>query len=276
MDNFLQYEKAHQEIRKRAQAEAELRSLNEELEVRVASRTAQLQAAHDELEAFCYSVSHDLRAPLRSIDGFSELLQRSAPDVLNSESLGFLERIRGATMRMSDLIDDLLKLSRLSRQAMNMQDLDMSQMVRDISTEMRSREPTRSIDFDIEEQVTARGDPILIRSALENLIGNAIKFTSKKNHALIQFGQTRKGPGGSVIYFVRDNGAGFDMDYVTKLFGAFQRLHGAKEFPGSGIGLASVQRVIHRHGGRIWARGEVNQGASFYFTSKEADHESQS
>ncbi len=223
----------------------------------------ELSAANKELEAFCYSVSHDLRTPLRGIEGFSNALMEDFAERLDSRGKDYLHRIRKASRRMSQLIDDLLILSRITRSGMRREKIDMSVMAQEIAIYLQRRQPGRQVEFAITEGLKANGDMRLMQLALLNLLDNAWKFTGKHPRAKIEFGVTQNG-GGSV-YFVRDDGAGFDMKYVDKIFGAFQRLHGISEFEGTGVGLATVQRIIHRHGGRIWAEGAVEQGATFYF-----------
>jgi signal transduction histidine kinase len=236
----------------------------QEAERATEKRSAELEAANKELEAFCYSVSHDLRSPLRGIDGFSQALLEDYSGKLDETGQGFLRRIRAGSQRMSTLIDDLLNLSRYTRVEMRREATDLSEIGSSVMEELRMQQPARQVEFVIAPRLRSESDPRLMRVVLENLLGNAWKFTSKKEHARIEFGKTDDN--GSSAFYVKDNGAGFDPAYTARLFGAFQRLHGASEFPGTGIGLASVQRIIHRHGGRIWAESAVNQGATFYFT----------
>ncbi len=241
----------------------EIRQLNLELEDRVAARTAQLAAANKELEAFAYSISHDLRAPLRGINGFSQVLLEDYHHLLDATGQDHLHRIRAASQRMGQLIDDLLQLSRLMRVEIVHEPVDLSSLAREIAENLRHTQPDRQAEFVIKSGVKVTGDERLLRVVLENLLHNAWKFTGKQEQAAIEFGETKID--GQTVYFVRDNGAGFDMAYADKLFGAFQRLHAATEFEGTGIGLATVQRIILRHGGRVWAEGAVNRGATFYF-----------
>jgi signal transduction histidine kinase len=241
-----------------------LQKAHDELDQRVQERTSQLAAANKELEAFSYSVSHDLRAPLRGIDGFSLALLEDYTERLDDEGKEHLQRIRAATQRMGMLIDDLLNLSRMTRAEIHKQKVNVSTLARSVATELQDAEGDRQIEFRIEDGIEATADKQLLQVVLENLLGNACKFTSKRSSARIEVGKTRRN--GSSAYFVRDNGAGFDPAYASRLFGAFQRLHGTTEFPGTGIGLATVQRIIHRHGGKIWAEGAVEKGATFYFT----------
>ena len=225
----------------------------------------QLKSVNDELEAFAYSVSHDLRAPLRSIDGFSLALQEDYGDKLDAQAQNYIQRVRAATQNMAQLIDDLLNLSRVTRSELKNETVDLTELAQSIAKQLTASQPARQVEFVIEPMLVTTGDPQLLRVALENLLNNAWKFTSKQSHARIEFG-TQQHDDGRQEFFVRDNGAGFEMAYADKLFGAFQRLHSVKDYPGTGIGLATVKRIIHRHGGQIYADGRVNQGATFYFT----------
>jgi len=231
---------------------------------KVATVNQQLETANKELEAFSYSVSHDLRAPLRSIDGFSLALLEDYGDKLDNEGRDYLERVRGATQHMAQLIDDMLNLSRVTRSEMRHEIAHLSAMAREIGEGLRKTQPEREVEFIIAENVTATGDERLLRVVMQNLLGNAWKYTGKHARARIEFGV--KDEGGKPVFYVRDDGAGFNIAYADKLFGVFQRLHRRGKFPGTGVGLATVQRIIHRHGGRVWAEGEVEKGATFYFT----------
>lgn len=253
------------EITARKQAEADLRKLNADLEQRVHERTDQLEALNQELETFNYSVSHDLRAPLRHIDGFVEALREGYADKLDAAGLHLIQNIRVATQRMNALIEALLGLARCSRDELHRQPVDLSALARLIATDLQRSDGTRQVQFVIADGVTAIGDDRMLRIVLENLLSNAWKFSKQRAAACIEFGVAPQADGGTA-YFVRDNGAGFDMAYTGRLFGAFQRLHSGKEFPGTGIGLATVQRIVHRHGGRVWAQAAVGEGATFYFT----------
>ena len=240
------------------------REKGERQQAKLAQANAELTIANNELESFSYSVSHDLRAPLRTIDGFSHALLEDCADKLNEEDKSHLNRIRAATQRMGLLIDDLLNLSRISRTSMRVQSLDISALAHSIANDLQAAQPERQIELRIETGLEAMADRSLVRIALENLLGNAWKFTSKRPLAHIEFGQALAG--GTLAFFVRDDGAGFDPAYADRLFGAFQRLHSMSEFPGTGVGLATVQRIVHRHRGRIWAESAIDRGATFYFT----------
>ncbi len=244
--------------------EKRIKMYNQKLEIEVAERTMQLQAANKELEAFSYSVSHDLRAPLRSIEGFSQILHSDYQDNLDAMGKNYLQRIRTATLRMAQLIEDMLSLSRVSRAMLSIQPVDISKLVKEVANNLTTDYPQRKVYFTIQENIRIKGDRGLLRILLENLIRNAWKFTSKQAIAKIEFGTLQQND--KQVFFVRDNGAGFNMKYADKLFGPFQRLHDTHEFPGTGIGLATVQRIIHRHGGTVWAEAEVGKGATFYFT----------
>jgi PAS domain S-box-containing protein len=252
------------DITERIGAEEAIRKLNAELEQRVEARTAQLAVANKELEAFAYSVSHDLRAPLRGIDGWSQALIEDYGAQLDDQGRTFLSRVRAETQRMGVLVDDLLRLSRVGRAEMHRQPVDLSAIARSLASSLRQSAPERAVEFIIEPDLIAEGDVALLEIALSNLLGNAFKFTGKATSARIEFGRTDGSDGNA--YFVRDDGPGFDMAYAKRLFGAFQRLHKASEFPGTGIGLATVQRIVHLHGGRVWADAAVGRGATFFFT----------
>ena len=245
-------------------AELEIHRLNDELERRVIERTAQLRVTNQELETFAYSVSHDLRAPLRTIDGFSLALLEDYSDSIDAVGKKLLERIQVASKRMGVLIDGLLKLSRTTRGELHYKMVDLSKIADQIAFELRSSQPERSVEFMIQPDLWAYGDENLLRLVVENLLGNAWKFTRYKENAEVIFGQ--EGVNNQDAFYVKDDGVGFDMAFAGGLFGAFQRLHSEDEFEGNGIGLATVQRIIHRHGGRVWADAEMDRGATFYFT----------
>ena len=259
-------ERINKELKKN---EAEIINLNESLEKRIKARTAQLEAANRELETFSYSVSHDLRAPLRTIEGFSEALIQDYNNSLDVTGLSYLNQVRKASRRMSQLIDDLLTLSRVTRREIVKKDINLSGMAASILEELKKNEPDRKVEFIIEPGVHVKADETLMQAAIYNLLENAYKFTSKKKEAVIEFG--RHSSNGKEIYFVKDNGAGFNPKYCTKLFAPFQRLHSYEEFPGTGIGLANVHRIISRHQGKIWAEAEPDKGAAFYFTLEEME-----
>ena len=252
------------EIEERSRAEREVLRLNAELENRVRERTVQLETANKELEAFSYSVSHDLRAPLRSIDGFGQALIDDYAQDLPEPARRYLDRIRSSTKQMGLLIEGLLNLARVSRRQLERRQVDLSEIAKQVVNGLQQREPDRAVEVSVWDGMRADGDAHLLYAVLENLVGNAWKFTSKKDKARVEIGALRDR--GHTIFYVRDNGAGFDMTYADKLFGAFQRLHAVSDYTGTGIGLATVQRIVHRHGGRIWAEAEVGKGADFYFT----------
>jgi signal transduction histidine kinase len=253
-----------EEVAERKRAEAEVRKLNEELEDRVRLRTTELESANRELEAFSYSVSHDLRAPLRAIDGFSNLLQEEFSAKMSEESKRLLGVISSNAHRMGQLIEDLLRFSRLSRQALARNPVKLTALVNDVLEELRKEEAGRVLEIQVEDLPDAVGDFALLKQVWINLISNALKYTRHQKKAVITIGSQRQK--GEVVYFIRDNGAGFDMQYADKLFGVFQRLHKLEDFEGTGVGLSIVQRIIYRHGGRIWAEAKVQEGATFYFT----------
>ncbi len=249
----------------RRHAEDEVRRLNAELESRVAERTTQLEAANKELEAFSYSVSHDLRAPLRAVDGFSQALVEDFGDQLPDDGRGYLTTIRSETQRMGDLIDDLLTFSRLSRASLERLPVNTNALVRSVVQDLQTAYPDRQVEWVVGELPPCEGDLSLLKQVWINILANALKYTGRRDVARIEV-CSRRTESGAPVYLVKDNGAGFDMRYADKLFGVFQRLHRAEDYEGTGVGLAIVQRIIHRHGGRVWAEGVVNEGATFYFT----------
>jgi PAS domain S-box-containing protein len=251
-------------ITERKRTQEELERLNRELEDRVRSRTEQLEAANKELEAFSYSVSHDLRAPVRHIDGFVKLLEREQPPGTD-KAAHYLRTIASSSRRMAALIDDLLALSRTGRAPLELRAVQLGPMVEEVIVDLRPDLARRKIEWRLAPLPTVRGDPSLLRVVLQNLLDNAVKYTQRQPAALVEVGALRLEDGETAI-FVRDNGVGFDMRYYDRLFGVFQRLHRAEEFEGTGIGLATARRVIHRHGGRIWGKGEPGRGACFFFT----------
>ena len=255
---------SYRDITARKQAEAKLEMYRDHLEELVRARTIELEMAIKEIESFSYSVSHDLRSPLRAIDGYSRILMEDYQDKLDDTAMGYLQRSRAASQRMGSLIDDLLVLSRLSRRKMRYADIRIDTLATSIFDSLKEREPERDVIFKVENELQARGDNQLLRIALENLISNAWKYSSKKAAAEIEFGANKNGK--DYIYFIKDNGVGFDMEYANNIFKAFFRLHGDDEFEGTGIGLATTSKIIERHGGRIWAEGKVDEGATFYFT----------
>lgn len=253
------------EITERQQAEQQAQALNQGLRQAI----IELKAVNKELEAFSYSVSHDLRGPLRTIDGFSQALLEDCQDQLDTTGQDYLRRIRAATQRMGFLIDDLLTLSRVTRSDMKQETVDLSRLANHICMDLQQTEPKRQVEFIIQPGLLVQGDIHLLQVVLTNLLNNAWKFTARHPQARIEFGMLLP-ENGIPVYFVRDDGIGFDMNYVNKLFSPFQRLHRINEFAGNGIGLATVQRIVHRHGGRVWAEGSIDQGATFYFTLAEA------
>lgn len=268
---FLFSRQMFMELNRRMAAEEGMRQLNLDLERRVLERTSQLDAANhaleasnQDLESFCYSVSHDLRTPLRSIAGYSSILAGEYGGALDEKGVEYLGRMGRSAAVMGELIDALLELSRVARRDMQMTPVDLSAACRSIGLQLQEAHPDRSVEFHIHDGIWATADPVFIRQVLQNLLENAWKYTAPVPAPVVEFG--RREIDGETVYVVRDNGVGFNMDYANKLFLPFQRLHAADEFEGTGIGLATVQRIIGRHGGRIWAEGKVGEGAAFFFT----------
>ncbi|MEM7019887.1 MAG: ATP-binding protein, partial [Pseudomonadota bacterium] len=245
----------------------DLQQLNMELEERVTSRTLELEAANRELEAFAYSVSHDLRAPLRAISGFSEAVMEEYADKLEPEGVAYLRYVQEGSQEMSELIDGLLKLSRSIREPLTWYSVNLSKLANEIIQGLRRQTPTRQVDFIIAQDITVQGDARLLKIVLANLLSNAWKYSARVIRPKIEFGADMLPDTQQKVYYVKDNGAGFDMEYADKLFEPFQRLHHTHEFEGTGIGLATAQRIIQRHGGSIWAKASPNQGAIFFFTT---------
>lgn len=252
------------DVDEEVKAKEEINTLNAELEHKVIERTAALQNAYDEMEAFTYSVSHDLRSPLRATDGFSQALLEDYGDKLDAAAQDYLSRIRSASQKMGGLIDDLLQLSRQTRTAMVPSVIDLGVIAHQIISELSRQNSERNVDFRVGNDLSAYADANLMHIALENLLGNAWKYTSSHASAVIEFGSMVQN--GEKVFYIRDDGAGFDMAYVDKLFKPFQRLHSVQEFTGNGIGLAMVYRIIKRHFGKVWAEGEIGKGATFFFT----------
>jgi light-regulated signal transduction histidine kinase (bacteriophytochrome) len=255
---------SHTPITERVKMESELRSLNQELEHRVQERTIKLNASNKELEAFAYSVSHDLQTPLRAIAGFSQALLEDYAAQFDTQGRHYLDRIIRASVSMSRLIDELLELARLTRSELHIEAVNLGALATEVCEQLRRSEPYREAEFAIAGQVPVQGDPRLLRVVLDNLLGNAWKFTSPRAPARIEFGRLDRA--GGAVHFVRDNGVGFDMNFKDKLFLPFQRLHSPAEFPGNGIGLANVARVVRLHGGEVWAESTLGYGTTFYFT----------
>jgi signal transduction histidine kinase len=253
------------DVTDRKRSEQQIQELNATLERRVTARTVQLEAANRELDSFCHSVSHDLRTPVRHIAGFASILNGRHRTQLDSDGQRCLNQILESTARMNELIDDLLNLSRVSRADLTIRPVNLGALARRVVDKLRVMNPDRRVEVEMGDDIPVMGDSGLLLIVLENLLGNAWKFTSKKSEGYIEVGSFRN-PAGGRICFVRDNGAGFDMQYAGKLFGTFQRMHGEDEFPGTGVGLATVRRIINRHGGRIWAEAAPDQGATFFFT----------
>jgi light-regulated signal transduction histidine kinase (bacteriophytochrome) len=252
------------DITEQKRMQAESATLNENLELKVRERTASLTAVNKELETFVYSASHDLRAPIRKIAAFSQVIAQIDGDKLSPDGRRYFDRIISAATKMEQLIDDILRLARATRKPLASTECDLSAIARELAGELQAAEPSRQVDFKIAEGATAKGDEELLTIVLRNLLGNAWKFTNKHPQARIEFGMTKVE--GRPVYFVKDDGAGFDMQFAHKLFGAFQRLHPDEDFAGTGVGLGIVERIIRRHSGRVWAEGQIEKGATFFFT----------
>jgi signal transduction histidine kinase len=269
-ERTLEWEHLNEELRResleRLRAEQRATNLNATLEQRVTDRTRELELANHELAAFSYSVAHDMRAPLRAIGGFAEMLKEDFKVDPSSDANRYLNLIRDSSTRMSMLIDSMLELSRVTRSTMLRQELDVSRLARAVIETLNLEQPRVGVTFKVQDKLMANADPKFLRIVLENLLGNAWKYTSKTEAPEIEIGRIDHGAEGESVWFVRDNGAGFNMEHAGKLFGAFQRLHSDREFPGNGVGLATVQRIVTKHGGRIWAEAALGRGATFFFT----------